>query len=79
MQIIREIASFCECPHIMIADRAEAIRYAVENSREGDIVLLAGKGHERYQLIEGKRVPFCERDLLLEAKNGMKKEAQSRA
>ena len=79
MQIIREIASFCECPYIMIADRAEAIRYAVENSREGDIVLLAGKGHERYQLIEGKRVPFCERDLLLEAKNSMKKEAQARA
>ena len=63
----------------MIADRAEAICYAVENSREGDIVLLAGKGHERYQLIEGKRVPFCERELLSKAKNSTQKEAQARA
>ena len=50
----------CEC----IADRAEAIRYVVENVREGDIVLLAGKGHEKYQLIRGGNLPFSERALI---------------
>ena len=77
MQIIRDIASSCECACTMIADRAEAIDYAVENSREGDIVLLAGKGHERYQLIEGIRVPFCERELLLKAKNRTQKATEA--
>lgn len=79
MQIIREIAEFCECPYTMIADRAEAIDYAVENSREGDIILLAGKGHERYQLIGGQRVPFCERELLTEAESRIQKAAKTHA
>ena len=50
----------CEC----IADRAEALRYVVENARAGDIVLLAGKGHETYQLIRGGNIPFSERALI---------------
>ena len=79
MQIIREIASFCECPYTMIADRAEAIDYAVANSREGDIILLAGKGHERYQLIGGQRVPFCERELLTEAESRIQQAAKTHA
>ncbi len=57
-------------PHsekVLIADRGEAIAYAVRMSAPGDIVLLAGKGHERYQLIDGVKHPFCERDLLLSA------------
>ena len=62
--ITREIADACPCPYTIITDRAEAIEYAVSSSRAGDIVLLAGKGHERYQLIDGKRIPFCERELL---------------
>ena len=55
------------CPYVMIADRAEAIKYAVENAKDGDIILLAGKGHENYQLINGVKVPFVERDLILKA------------
>lgn len=53
------------CPAVCIEDRADAIEYAVSNSREGDIVLIAGKGHEKYQLVRGERRPFCERDILL--------------
>lgn len=48
-----------------IADRAEAVKKAYELADDGDYVLLAGKGHETYQLISGKRVPFSEREILI--------------
>ncbi len=54
-------------PHIVIPDRKEAIEYAVSIAAEGDIVLFAGKGHENYQLIEGKKIPFSEKDCILRA------------
>lgn len=53
-----------DIPCERFADRAEAIRHVVENAKEGDIVLLAGKGHENYQLIRGDNLPFSERKLL---------------
>lgn len=67
--IIREILSHMHkgCPRLAIPDREAAIREAVRLSEEGDIVLLAGKGHETYQLIEGQKVPFSERAILLDA------------
>jgi UDP-N-acetylmuramoyl-L-alanyl-D-glutamate--2,6-diaminopimelate ligase len=39
-------------------DRATAILLALHESRPGDVVLIAGKGHEAYQEIAGRRVPF---------------------
>ncbi len=48
-----------------IADRAEAVKKAYEIAQDGDFVLLAGKGHETYQLISGKRIPFSEREILV--------------
>ena len=53
--------------YIAISDRKEAIEYAVSIAEAGDIILLAGKGHETYQLINGKKVPFSERDILTNA------------
>lgn len=47
--------------HAIIADRREAIRAALENAWEGDIVLIAGKGHEDYQDIQGRKHPFDDR------------------
>ncbi len=70
MQILAEIdAAFPAgaCPRVLIPDRAEAIRYAVEACRPGDIILLAGKGHEDYQLIGEEKIPFSEREILAEA------------
>ena len=52
-------------PYMCIPDRAEAIRAAVDLCHSGDILVLAGKGHERYQLIGNEKIPFCERELLL--------------
>ena len=51
-------------PVYKIPDRAEAIEKAFEISCDGDFVLLAGKGHEGYQLIRGSRVSFSERRVL---------------
>jgi UDP-N-acetylmuramoyl-L-alanyl-D-glutamate--2,6-diaminopimelate ligase len=67
--IIGEIASYFTegtCPYVAIPDRRKAIEYALENSKEGDIILLAGKGHETYQLICGVRESFSEADIIKE-------------
>ncbi len=65
--IIGEIASYFtagSCPYIAITDRKKAILYALENSVKGDIILLAGKGHETYQLIAGEREHFSEVEII---------------
>ena len=66
VSIIKDIAAQYSNPdsYISIPDRTEAIKYAYSIAKHGDIVLLAGKGHERYQLINGKKVYFCEREIL---------------
>jgi UDP-N-acetylmuramoyl-L-alanyl-D-glutamate--2,6-diaminopimelate ligase len=45
----------------IVADRREAIRYALGIARSGDTVLLAGKGHEPYQIIGSTSFPFDDR------------------
>ena len=52
--------------YVEIADRKEAIRYAIENGRPGDVIVLAGKGHEDYQEIKGVKYPMDERVLIEE-------------
>ncbi len=49
---------------LAIPDRREAIKTAIMLAREGDIVLVAGKGHETYQEIEGEKHPFDDREIL---------------
>lgn len=50
--------------YIEICDRKEAIAYAIDHGRPGDIIVLAGKGHEDYQEIEGVKYPMDERVLI---------------
>ena len=50
--------------YVEIIDRKEAIRYAINNGQPGDIIVLAGKGHEDYQEIKGVKYPMDERDLI---------------
>ena len=71
MQIISEIAFEYDNPnsYIAIPDRKEAIKYAYEIAQKGDIILLAGKGHERYQLIGLDKLPFCEREIIEDCKS----------
>ncbi len=58
--------------YIKIPDRKEAIRYAIENGRKGDIIVLAGKGHEDYQEIKGVKYPMDERVLISEVLEELK-------
>jgi len=43
-------------PYTMIVDREEAIRKAIDMAEAGDLILIAGKGHENYQIFEGNRI-----------------------
>ena len=52
--------------YVTIPDRKEAIRYCIEQGRPGDVIVLAGKGHEDYQEIRGKKYPMDERVLIKE-------------
>lgn len=50
--------------HIEISDRKEAFRYAIMHARPGDVIVLAGKGHEDYQEIKGVKYHMDERELI---------------
>ncbi|MBR0090438.1 MAG: UDP-N-acetylmuramoyl-L-alanyl-D-glutamate--2,6-diaminopimelate ligase [Lachnospiraceae bacterium] len=52
--------------YVEITDRREAIHYAMEHAEDGDIIVLAGKGHEDYQEIKGVKYPMDERDIVRE-------------
>ncbi len=52
--------------YISIEDRKEAIRYAIDHAKDGDVIVLAGKGHEDYQEIRGHKHHMDERDLIRE-------------
>ena len=52
--------------YVEIIDRKEAIKYAIEGGRPGDVIVLAGKGHEDYQEIKGVKYPMDERVLIEE-------------
>ena len=56
-----------ESEFAVVPDRAEAIRYAVKHARTGDIILLAGKGHENYEIDHRGKHPFCEKDIAVQA------------
>ncbi len=58
--IMRDIEAGCSGHYVIRADRADAISVAVAEAQAGDCVLIAGKGHECYQLVEGQRLPFSD-------------------
>jgi len=70
-EIIKDILVGLEdktTPFVTIADRKEAIFYAVKNAQKGDVILLAGKGHEDYQVLAGNvKIHFDEREVVAEA------------
>ena len=67
-EIITDIVS--NLPHdaayMCILERQEAIRHAILEASHGDVVVIAGKGHEDYQEINGKRYPFDDRKISAE-------------
>ena len=69
-QIIKDmeagVNATCRKKYISIPDRKEAIKTAVSFSKKEDIVLVAGKGHEKYQDIKGTKYPFDDKAVLAE-------------
>jgi len=57
--------------YITIPDRRDAIRYVIENAEDGDCILLAGKGNEDYQEIEGVRYHMDEREIIADIVGGV--------
>lgn len=55
-----------DTPHIVEPDRRSAIRLAIGRAAAGDIVLIAGKGHETYQVLAGGTIPFDDRQVARE-------------
>lgn len=60
--IVADILQGYPSPTAIIRDRAHAIRYALQQAHIGDIVLVAGKGHEDYQIVGDQRLAFSDRD-----------------
>ena len=54
------------CEYVVIENRREAIEYALKNARKNDVIILAGKGHENYQEINGGKHHFDEKEIVAE-------------
>ena len=75
MAILREVEvgvrdALERCSHVqyhLVPDRREAIGAAIREAHRGDMVLIAGKGHEDYQIIGTKKIHFDDREVALEA------------
>jgi UDP-N-acetylmuramyl tripeptide synthase len=59
-EIIKAVMNGVGQNAISIENRADAIARAIENAQAGDVILLAGKGHENYQEIAGVKYPFSD-------------------
>ena len=66
-EIIRQIIPGVEkhtTPYVVIENRREAIKYAIDNAQPNDVIVLAGKGHETYQILSTGTIHFDEREVL---------------
>jgi UDP-N-acetylmuramoyl-L-alanyl-D-glutamate--2,6-diaminopimelate ligase len=55
-----------DTPHVAEPDRTRAVRLALEQARSGDVVILAGKGHETYQILKDQTIHFDDREVARE-------------
>ena len=68
MDIINEILPGVTGEHIVIENRRDAIEYAIKNAKKDDVIILAGKGHEDYQIIGKEKIHFDEVEILMQLK-----------
>ena len=54
------------CEYVVVPNRKDAIKYALDNARKDDVILLAGKGHETYQILNTGTIHFDEREIVRE-------------
>lgn len=62
------------CEYLVVSDRRDAIFQAIKRARPGDVVLIAGKGHENYQIIGNNKFDFDDRKVALEALKAIKED-----
>lgn len=62
-------------PHIVIENRVDAIHWAIDNARPDDVILLAGKGHETYQILAGGCIHLDEREVVAQALEKLKEKS----
>ncbi|MEL6986550.1 MAG: UDP-N-acetylmuramoyl-L-alanyl-D-glutamate--2,6-diaminopimelate ligase [Bacteroidota bacterium] len=72
LMILQEMKAGLDKPEMLkkaleIENRKEAIKTAIALANSGDIILVAGKGHEKYQEIKGEKFPFDDKEILIEA------------
>ncbi len=63
-------------PYICIVDRKEAIEYAIRHAQPGDVIILAGKGHETYQILKDRTIEFDERVIVADILKKIREEEQ---
>jgi UDP-N-acetylmuramoyl-L-alanyl-D-glutamate--2,6-diaminopimelate ligase len=64
--ILSGIDKYCSGTYTVIDDRRAAIEYVIKNARRGDIILLAGKGHEEYEIDRMGKRAFSEKEIVIE-------------
>ncbi len=69
---IEEGIKHTNCPYLVVPDRREAIHTAIQKAKAGDVVLIAGKGHETYQIIGNDKFHFDDREIAREALEKLK-------
>lgn len=70
LEIISEIelgVKSTDCPYLVNSDRRDAIHQAIKKAKPKDVVIIAGKGHETYQIIGGDKYHFDDREIATEA------------
>jgi UDP-N-acetylmuramyl tripeptide synthase len=72
LAIIDEVVEGMDGEQIVEPDRAKAIERAIEQARSGDVVVIAGKGHERGQEVAGTVLPFDDAEVAGEAVRALK-------
>jgi UDP-N-acetylmuramoyl-L-alanyl-D-glutamate--2,6-diaminopimelate ligase len=69
MAIIKDTVPGVEgtnCPYTVVEDRRSAIEYAIKEAKKGDVIVIAGKGHETYQVLKDRTIHFDEREIVKE-------------
>jgi len=66
--IVKDIQAGMSYPESVLVrhDRRAALKYAIEHSQSGDIILMAGKGHEDYQVLADRTIACSDREFALE-------------
>ncbi len=69
---IEEGLKTTDCPYLITSDRRDAIHQAIEKAKPNDVVIIAGKGHENYQIIGNEKYHFDDREIALEALDSLR-------